>query len=346
MRMTFRWYGTDDAVSLAYIRQIPGMAGIVSALYHLPPGALWPLEELLTLKSRIEDAGLTFDVVESIPVHEDIKLGRPSRDQLIETYCRSIEHVGKAGIPVLCYNFMSVFDWTRSNLALPMPDSSTALSYDHDEIATIDLSQGTGSLPGWGSAYDADEMKALMHAYEGIDDENLWDNLGYFLENVVPVAAAAGVKMAIHPDDPPWATLGLPRIIGTGSALNRLINLVDHPANGVTLCSGSLGANPDNDVPAIIRDIGSKGRIHFSHCRNVKVTGPKKFHESPHPSRFGHVDMLEVMRSYASIGYTGPLRPDHGRMIWGEAGRAGYGLYDRALGAMYLQGLWEAITRP
>lgn len=343
MRLTFRWYGPDDTVRLEYIKQIPHMSGIVAALYDLPAGEIWPLEQLLKLKESIEEAGMAFDVVESIPVHEDIKLGLPSRDRLIDNYCKSIQHLGEAGIPVLCYNFMPVFDWFRTDLAMRNPDGSSALSFNQTDHNAIDMSSGTGSLPGWGAAFTSEQLKGLMAAYENVDEEQLWDNLGYFLERTVPVAAASGVKMAIHPDDPPWSIFGLPRIITTGKSLDRFIKLVDHPANGVTLCTGSFGANPDNDVPAMIRRIGGQRRIHFAHCRNVKVTGDRTFHESPHPASLGSVDMVDVMRAYKEIGFTGPMRPDHGRMIWGETGRAGYGLYDRALGAMYLQGVWEAV---
>lgn len=344
MKLTFRWYGPDDPVSLEYIRQIPHMSGIVSALHNLQPGEVWPLEQLLSLKDKIESAGLSFAVVESIPVHEDIKLGRPSRDQLIDHYCTSVQNMGAAGIPVLCYNFMAVFDWFRTDLAMSNPDGSTALSFNQLDLEKIDLSKGTGFLPGWGTAFTSEVLNGLLDAYKSVDEEQLWDNLGYFLERVVPVAAASGVKMAIHPDDPPWSIFGLPRIITSGKALQRHIDLVDNPANGVTLCSGSLGASVENDVPAIIRQIGKQGRIHFSHCRNVKITKGGDFHESPHPTSFGSVDMLDMMRAYHEVGYQGPLRPDHGRMIWGEEGKAGYGLYDRALGAMYLQGLWEGIS--
>jgi mannonate dehydratase len=172
----------------------------------------------------------------------------------------------------------------------------------------------------------------------------MWEHLAYFLERVVPVAESSRVNMALHPDDPPWPVFGLPRIITTGAALERLAALVDSPANGITLCTGSLGSRTDNDVPAIARRFASAGRIHFAHCRNVRVTGPRAFHEVPHPSRFGDVDMAAVLEALRDGGFTGPMRPDHGRMIWRETGRPGYGLYDRALGAMYLQGLWEGLT--
>lgn len=343
MQLSFRWYGPEDPVPLSHIRQIPKMTGIVSALYDIAPGEVWPRHRLEDLKGLVENAGLQFLVVESIPVHEAIKLGLPERDRLIDTYCQSVQHMGDAGIPVLCYNFMPVFDWFRTNLELPAPDGSTALHFSQSALDRLDFSGGTIALPGWGTTYTAPELQRLLAAYRDVDEDTLWDNLGYFLERVVPVARAAGVKMAIHPDDPPWSIFGLPRIVTSGEALQRLIRLVDDPANGVTLCSGSLGADLNNDVPAIVRALGKAGRIHFAHCRNVKVTENKTFHESPHPASLGSVDMVDTLRAYAEIGFDGPMRPDHGRMIWGEQGRPGYGLYDRALGALYLQGLWEAF---
>jgi len=282
-------------------------------------------------------------VVESIPVHEEIKLGSSRRDRLIDAYCQSVRHVGELGIPVLCYNFMPVFDWTRTELEMRLPDGSTALAYDHEALSGIDLSDGTGDLPGWAAAYDGAELGRLRYAYAQIDHERMWENLAYFLERVAPVAEEVGVKMAIHPDDPPWPIFGLPRIITGGDALERVTRLVDSPANGITFCTGSLGARPSNDLPEMIRRVGP--RIHFAHCRNVLVTGDRRFHEAPHPSRFGSVDMLEVLRAFRDAGFRGPMRPDHGRRIWGEVGRPGYGLYDRALGAAYLQGLWEAVSR-
>jgi len=251
--------------------------------------------------------------------------------------------LGEIGIPVLCYNFMPIFDWTRTDLALPMPDGSTALAYDHRALARIDLSRGTGDLPGWAAAYDARTLNALLDAYRSVNEEQLWENLAFFLERIVPIAAESNVKLAIHPDDPPWSIFGLPRIVTNASALERLTRLVDHPANGVTFCTGSLGADPSNDLPSMIRSLGDRGRIHFMHCRNVRRTGDKQFNESPHPTQFGSVPMLDVMRALRDIGFRGPMRPDHGRMIWDEHGRPGYGLYDRALGAMYLQGLWEGV---
>lgn len=348
MKLSFRWFGPDDAVTLGAIRQIPGVDGIVSALHDVPAGKPWPCDALERLAATIDAAGLRLEAIESIPVHEDIKLGAPTRDRLIDHYCRSVERVGELGIPVVCYNFMPVFDWMRTELAMPLPDGSTTLAYDDAALQRIDFADdgwkdGSGSLPGWGATYDAAGLRALLYAYGRVDGERLWENLAYFLERVIPVAREAGVLMAIHPDDPPWPILGLPRIITNGAALERLLRLVDTPANGITFCTGSLGASPANDLPALIRRFGT--RIHFAHCRNVCVTGDRRFEESPHPSRFGSVDMLEVVRALREIGFAGPLRPDHGRMIWGETGRPGYGLHDRALGAMYLQGLWEATGR-
>jgi mannonate dehydratase len=345
MHMTFRWFGPDDPIPLANIRQIPGVTGIVTALYDVAIGDVWPKFKLERLGEMIDRNGMAFSVVESIAVHEDIKLGRPSRDRLLDQYCESVRAMGELGIPVLCYNFMPIFDWTRTDLAEVQPDGSTALSYDDRALARIDLSHGTGDLPGWSAAYDAKTLQALLAAYKEIDAERLWENLAYFLERVVPEAERAGVRMAIHPDDPPWSIFGLPRIITSGAAFERLIDLVDSPSNGVTFCTGSLGASPNNDLPSIARTIGGRGRIHFAHCRNVAITGERKFHEAPHPSRFGDVPMREVLAALVEVGFTGPMRPDHGRMIWGEHGRPGYGLHDRALGAMYLQGLWEGLER-
>jgi len=343
--MTFRWFGPADPIPLAYIRQIPGVRGVVSALYDVPIGAPWPREQLERLGGDIDAAGLSLAVVESIPVHEDIKLGRPTRDRFIANYCESVRTMGEVGISVLCYNFMPVFDWMRTDLAMPLADGSSALAYDDRALSGVNLARGTGDLPGWAATYGPGELQALLAAYRDVDAARLWDHLAYFLERVVPVAEEARVRMAIHPDDPPWSIFGLPRIICRGPDLERLVGLVDRPANGVTFCTGSLGARPDNDLPAMARRLGEMGRIHFAHCRNVRITGEHQFHETPHPSACGGVDLGEVLRALHNAGFTGPMRPDHGRMIWGERGRPGYGLYDRALGATYLQGLWEGLLK-
>lgn len=337
--LTFRWFGPDDPVSLNQIRQIPVVRGIVSALFEIPVGDVWSFEKVGRLRDEVGEADLPLSVIESVPVHEDIKLGRATRDRYIDNYCESIGNLGRAGVPVLCYNFMPVFDWVRTDLARALPDGSNALAFEESALARIDLSRGTADLPGWATRYSAGELGALLEAYRSVDAENLWDNLAYFLERIIPVAAGANVAMALHPDDPPWPIFGLPRIITSGRALERVIAIVDAEANGVTFCAGSLAADPDNDLAGIVRCVGS--RIHFVHLRNIKRTGTHSFQETAHPSEFGDVDMRGVINALHEVGFDGPIRSDHGRMIWGEKGQPGYGLFDRALGAMYLHGLWE-----
>lgn len=344
MQLSFRWFGEHDAVTLANIRQVPGVEGIVTSLHERKPGDAWPLDEITRVRDLVHQAGLSIAVIESIPVHEDIKLGRHGRDRAVDAWCASLRQVGEAGIGVVCYNFMPIFDWLRTDLARPMDDGSTTLAFDHEVLDAMNLMEGFGSLPAWADTYDGPTLAALMAAYRALPHEALWEHLAWFLERVVPVAASAGVKLALHPDDPPWPVFGVPRIVGDLAALQRVTRLVDHPANGITFCTGSLGSAPGNDLPAMVRALG--GRIHFAHCRNVKVLGPRRFVETAHPSRFGDVDMRAVLLALRETGFTGPLRPDHGRMIWGETGRAGYGLNDRALGAMYLQGLWEGLPPP
>jgi mannonate dehydratase len=344
MKMSFRWFGDADPVPLAYIRQIPGVEQIVSAIYDVKVGEVWPLENLLALKQRIEAAGLKFEVVESVPVHEDIKLGRPTRDALIANYQQSIRHCAAAGIRVICYNFMPVFDWTRTEMAHTLPDGSTTLSFDAAQVAAIDPGQGI-SLPGWDSSYAPGELNGLLAAYKDVTEEQLWANLDYFLRAIIPVAEQAGVRMAMHPDDPPRPIFGLPRIVKNRDDLMRLVNTVDSPANGITLCSGSLGADLCNNVESLVREFGAMGRIPFAHLRNVSVNDDGSFHETSHRSCDGSLDMAGIVKAYHEVGFDGYARPDHGRMIWGETGKPGYGLYDRALGAVYLNGLWEATVR-
>jgi len=344
MKMSFRWYGASDPVRLEYIRQIPGLHGIVSAIYDVPVGEVWPMEAILALKARIEGQGLAFEVVESVPVHEDIKLGRPTRDVLIEHYIQNIRNLAAAGVRVICYNFMPVFDWTRTVLDRKLADGSTTLAFDTREVERLDLSQGI-ALPGWDASYQPGELKALLAAYGALGEAQLWDNLAYFLEAIIPVAQEVGIGMAMHPDDPPRPIFGLPRIVKNRADLARLVRLVDVPANGLTLCSGSLGAGPENDVEALVREFGAMGRIHFAHMRNVRVNPQGDFEETAHLSSCGSLDLAAIVKAYHEVGFDGYVRPDHGRMIWGETGKPGYGLYDRALGAVYLNGLWEAIEK-
>lgn len=345
MYMTFRWYGDSDPVKLWQIRQIPGMKGIVSAIYDVPVGEEWPYEKIARLKRKIEAAGLELSVIESVPVHEDIKLGLPSRDRYIANYGKTLLNLARAGIRVVCYNFMPVFDWTRSKLDYELEDGSTALIYEEEVVRRMNPLSGELSLPGWDSSYRKEDLQRLFDQYAKVDEEKLWGNLAYFIRAIMPIAEEAGVRMAIHPDDPPWPIFGLPRIITDEQALARFLALYDSPANGLCVCTGSLGANPGNDMPAIVRRFGREGRINFMHLRNIRFTGERSFEESAHLSSAGSVDMAEVVRALRDVDFDGPFRPDHGRMIWGETGKPGYGLYDRALGAVYLNGMWEALTK-
>lgn len=339
----FRWFGASDPVPLAHIRQIPGMRGIVGALFEIPVGEAWPLARVQALKAAVEAAGLRLLVIESVPVHEAIKLGLPERDRYIEAYQQTIRHLGQCGVRVLCYNLMPVFDWVRTDLAMPMSDGSTALAYRHAELLQMDFSAGMPDMPAWANAYSAEELRAVLAQYASLSEDQFVDNVRYFLEAIVPVAEAADVRLACHPDDPPWPVFGLPRIVRDAASIQRLLDLVPSPYHGLTFCTGSLGARAENDLPAMIRQFA--GRIHFAHLRNVRRTTERDFHETEHPSSFGDVDMLRVVEALVETGFDGPYRPDHGRMIWGETGKPGYGLYDRALGVMYLQGLVEAIRR-
>ena len=352
--MTFRWFGEGyDHITLDQIRQIPGRPGIVGALYDVPVGEVWPVEKIKNLKDTVVQAGLELEVIESVNIHEDIKLGLPTRDRYIENYRTTLRNLSKFGIKVVCDNFMPVFDWTRSDLAKVLPDGSNALSYEEAKVQQIDpnklveemeANSNGFNLPGW----EPERLKTLKHLFEqyrGVDEPKLLSNLGYFLKAIIPVCEEVDIKMAIHPDDPPWSIFGLPRIVKSKESLEKLLNLVDSTYNGLTLCSGCLGANPENDIPALIRYFGSRGRIHFGHVRNIKIHSPRVFNETSHLSADGSLDLFEIMKAYHDIGFQGYIRPDHGRMIWGEKGRPGYGLYDRALGIAYLNGLWEAIDK-
>jgi len=350
MKMTFRWYGEgNDTVSLSQIKQIPGVEGLVWSLHDEAAGADWPMEKILAVKKAADTYGFNLDVVESVNVHEDIKLGLPSRDMYIENYIKTLGKLQTVGVKVVCYNFMPVFDWTRTDLFHPLPDGSTALFYESAKVTNVDpqaflddvVKQDKAGLtmPGWEPERLA-HIKELFDAYKNVTEEDLWNNLQYFLEKVVPAAEQYGIQMAIHPDDPAWPIFGLPRLIINKANVGRFLKLVDRPANGLTLCTGSLGTAAANDIPDIIRTYGD--RIHFTHIRNLKRFENGDFTESSHKTSDGSVDIAEVVRVYHDIGYKGYCRPDHGRHIWGEECRPGYGLYDRALGIMYLWGLWDA----
>ena len=346
MKMTFRWYGSQmDPIPLRYIKQIPNMSGVVSSLMDMPAGALWPTERIRALKQEVNDAGLELEVIESVNIHEDIKLGLPSRDEYIDNYRQTVARLGQAGVKVICYNFMPVFDWTRTQLDKPLADGSTALVYYKDQLEKMDPLTGELSLPGWDASYKKEDLKALFEAYSRLTEEDLWENLRYFLEAVIPVAEESGVNMAIHPDDPPWNIFGLPRIITCEANLDRFLKLVVSPANGLTLCTGSLGCAASNDIYRMIDKYAAQGRIHFMHVRNVKILPDGGFEESAHFSACGSLDIVRILDILHRNRFDGYLRPDHGRMIWGETGRPGYGLYDRALGASYINGIWETLNK-
>ncbi|MBK1684414.1 mannonate dehydratase, partial [Rhodoferax fermentans] len=229
-------------------------------------------------------------------------------------------------------------------MAKQLPDGSFTLAFDAEAVAKIDPEKGI-SLPGWDASYKPEELKALLADYKSVDEESLWANLEYFLKAIIPVAEEVGIKMAMHPDDPPRPIFGLPRIVKNRDDLARLVNIVDSTSNGLTLCSGSLGADLCNNIPSLVKEFGGQGRIHFGHLRNVKVEPDGTFFESTHNSCDGSLDMAAIVKAYHDVGFEGYWRPDHGRMIWGETGKPGYGLYDRALGAVYLNGLWEAVSK-
>jgi mannonate dehydratase len=352
MQMTLRWYGSKyDTVTLEQIRQIPGVHGVITTLYGKQAGELWTQEEIHALKQEVEAASLGIAGIESVNVHEDIKLGLPSRDQYIDNYIKTLENLGKEDIHMVCYNFMPVFDWTRTELARKRPDGSTVLAYTQEAVdalvpeemfSSISGDMNGTVMPGWEPERLA-HVKELFEKYKGVTEEDLWANLKYFLERIMPVCNQYDIKMAIHPDDPAWSVFGLPRIITSKANLLRMMDMVDDVHNGVTLCTGSLGTNLENDLPDIIRSL--KGRIHFAHVRNLKFHSPTNFEETAHLSSDGSFDMYEIVKALYDIGFEGPIRPDHGRMIWGEKAMPGYGLYDRALGATYINGLWEAIEK-
>ena len=352
MEMTLRWYGTGyDSVTLEQIRQIPGVRGVITTLYDTLPGEIWTPERIAAMKDEVEASGLRVSGIESVNVHDAITAGTAQRDEMIDHYIQTLENLGKADIHMVCYNFMPVFDWTRTELARKRPDGSTVLAYTQkavDELnpekmfASIGADTNGFILPGW-EPERMDRIKELFELYRSVDEQQLFENLRIFLEAIMPVCDRYDINMAIHPDDPAWSVFGLPRIIINERNLQRMMKMVDNPHNGVTFCSGSYGTNLENDLPHMIRSL--KGRIHFAHVRNLKFNTPDDFEESAHLSSDGSFDMYEIMKALFDIGFDGPIRPDHGRMIWGEKAMPGYGLYDRALGAAYLNGLWEAIVK-
>ena len=354
MHMTFRWYGPQqDNITLEQIRQIPGMEGVITALHELPAGEVWPLDKVLERKAIVEKAGLRLMGIESINVHEDIKYGAPTRDKYIENYIKSLESVGKAGIHCVCYNFMPVFDWTRTDLAMPLPDGSKAMAYDgkicegltaEEMFEYISKNSNGFEMPGW-ELSRRDEITAEIKKFSEMTGDDLRANYKYFLDAIMPTCEKYNIKMGVHPDDPSYDLFGLPRICKCEEDLVKIAEMNSSPYNGFSLCTGSLGSNPANDIPKIIRNPKIGPRIHFAHVRNVHHTGDHQVPESAHLSRTGSLDLYEIVKALVEVGFNGIVRPDHGREIWGEIGRPGYGLYDRALGAVYIQGLEEAIRK-
>ena len=353
MEMTLRWYGSKfDTVTLKQIRQIPGVTGVITTLYDTEPGEVWSRERIRAMKDEVEAAGLHVAGIESVNIHDAIKTGAPEREQYIANYIETLENLGKEDIHMVCYNFMPVFDWTRTELARVRPDGSTVLAYTQEAVDALDPEKMFESIsgdmngsimPGWEPERMA-RVKELFEMYKDVDDEKLFENLKYFLEKIMPVCDKYDINMAIHPDDPSWSVFGLPRIINNKDHIMRMMKMVDNPHNGVTFCTGSYGTNLNNNLVEMIHAL--KGRIHFAHIRNLQFNdGMNDFEESAHLSSDGTFDMHAIMKALYDTGFDGIIRPDHGRMIWGEKAMPGYGLYDRALGAAYLCGLWESIVK-
>ncbi|NLR17375.1 mannonate dehydratase [Lactobacillus sp. LC28-10] len=354
LNMSFRWFGPHDSITLSQIKQIPMTKQIVGMLPDIPVGEVWPTDAIQALKDQINQAGLKFEVVESVNIHDDIKIGLPTRDRYIENYCQTIRNLAACGVKVICYNFMPIFDWIRTNLRYPLSDGSTAMQFKRADLPQdpqalfdqITQSSNHFELPGW-EPERLSHLKQLFKAYSNVDEEQLRENLKYFLDAVIPVCEQVGVQMAMHPDDPPMALFGLPRIYKNIEDMRQIESLYSSKMNGFTICTGSLGENPDNDVPAIISEFVSKGKAPFIHLRNIKhdPTHPQDFRESAHESSEGSLDMFAILKALDDNHFDGYVRPDHGRDIWDEHGRPGYGLYDRALGITYLLGLWEGIQK-
>lgn len=349
MRMVFRWFGEgNDSVNLQHIKQIPGVEGIVWALHDIPAGEKWSLDRIQDLKKQADAFGFHLDVVESVNIHESIKLGLKERDHYINNYIETIKNLASINVKVICYNFMPVFDWVRTDLFGVMSDQSTALFYEKAKVINMDpldlvnkiAANPEYTMPGW-EPERLETLKDLFAAYQEVTPEDLMENLKYFLERVIPICEEHDIKLAIHPDDPPWEIFGLPRIVTTQERLREIMNLVPSIYNGITLCSGALGVREDNDIVSMIHEF--KDRIHFAHIRNVKLFENGDFIETSHRTQDGSLPIDQIVKAYHDIGYKGYVRPDHGRHIWGEECRPGYGLYDRALGIMYMLGLWDAL---
>lgn len=351
MKWSFRWYGKDDNIPIEHIRQIPQMHGVVGTLLNKLPGDVWEIEEIEALKKQVNDAGLELHGIESVSVHDAIKAGTAERDQYIENYIQTIRNLGQCGVKVICYSFKPVFGWLKTDLNYQFEDGSYGLVFDQSVIDGMEPTEvfnhvqkqtGGFKLSGW-EKERLDKFERLTKMYEGITEEQLFENYKYFIESIIDACEEADVYLAVHQDDPPWEIFGWPRITKNAEDLRRILSITDSKHHGLTICTGSLGADPNNDIPAIIREMGD--RINFVHFRNVRYLGEKHFAEVAHYSPEGDLDMAEIMKALVEVGYEGIIRPDHGRAIWGEVCRPGYGLYDRAIGIGYMQGLYEMCKK-